>query len=244
MAKNKKQSSRLFRAVKEQAKQKGTLIALSEMERLRNEKWLTMIFTVSATRVATDEAYRVFIDPNRISANLPVKCKNAVIELERNIKKLDKLIKDVIQTMDKEVTFESERVQNLLDSFEDDGVYDNYLQNTKTLQDFIDNLIKKVSPAELTNIAEAVNKKYVTNIPVFVRSDAEVFFVKSTLSSNYIPLNITQMEDFARKFEITDMVQINPETGKTNKVKKKYLKEIFDSTLPEELFNEYFKSIK
>jgi len=245
MAKNKKQSSRLFRTVREQAKQQGTLIALTEMERLRNEKWLTMIFVVSAARIATDNAYSAFIDPERISANLPNKCKNTVIQLKREMKKLDALIKDVIQTMDKEVLIDNKRVQELLDSFEDDGVYDKFLSNTDIKLEFIENLIDKTSPAELQTIMEGVNKKYKTNVPVLVRSDLETFFIKSSLSSTYIPMNILDIEPFALKYEIFDIVHFNNETGKTNKVKKKFLKEIYEgTTMTPEVFEVAFRNIK
>ena len=245
--KNKKQatSTRLFSTVKKQQKEENYINVLTELENIRFHKWLNLVFTVNAAYAASEECYSISPDLIKMGSMLPNQAKNTLNILKRTTKDIDKRFLELLKTMEREV-IKNPMANNFFELLNNDGDLEKAWTNTEIQLEFQENLIRKFTPGTIQNIMEAMNIETKTQEPVLVRNDMQVFFVKCTHNSKYIPLNIIQLENVAKKFEILNILTLNDETGKTIKVTKKHLKEIYNGVkgYGDAFVNAYFPNIK
>lgn len=246
MAKKAKTSSkRLFSTVKNQQKEENYINVLTEMETIRMHKWLNLVFTVNAAYAASEECYAISPDVIKVGGMLPNQAKNMLNILKRTAKDIDKRFLEVLKTMEREV-IKNPMANNFFDLLNDDGDLEKAWTNTEIQLEFQENLIRNFTPGAIQNIMEAMNLETRTQEPVLVRNDMQVFFAKCTHNSKYIPLNIVQLENLAKKFEVLSILTINDDTGKTIKVTKKQLKEIYNGVkgYGDVFVDTYFPNIK
>lgn len=248
MAKSKKQqtSTRLFRGIKEQTRQENQIYVIEQLEELRMHKWLNLLFTLNAAYAASEESYSINTEINRLGDRLPNQAKNTLIYLKRLTKDIDKRFLEVLKTMDREVISKNPNAKNFFELLSSEGDLEKAWTNTEIQLEFQENLIRNFTPGAIQNIMEAMNIEILTEEPVLVRNDMQIFFVKCLHKTKYIPMNIVQLEKTAKRFEVQNILTINDDTGKTIKVNKKHLKEIYNGVkgYGDEFVDKYFTNIK